>query len=282
MEVFQRIAPLREHLRAQRAEGKSIGFVPTMGYLHEGHMSLIRRAREESDCLVVSIFVNPTQFGPGEDLDTYPRDLERDLGMCREAGVDVVFAPPAEEMYPDGPPLTKVSVAKLSEGLCGAYRPVFFTGVATVVAKLFNIVLPDRAYFGEKDYQQLLVVRRMVRDLNFPLEIVACPTVREPDGLAMSSRNEYLSPEERKQATIISKALFEARERILAGERSAEAIRNFVRETIQTMPLANVQYVEVVHPDTLEPLAEITDGAVVAVAVFFGKARLIDNIVVRL
>ena len=281
MEVFERIAPLREFLTRRRQAGQSIGLVPTMGYFHEGHISLVRRAVDENDCAAVSIFVNPTQFGADEDLASYPRDLERDLRLCDEAGVAVVLTPPAEEMYPQGQPLTEVRVQKVSEGLCGAFRPVHFAGVATVVAKLFCIFQPDRAYFGEKDYQQLVVIRQMARDLNFPVQVVGCPTVREPDGLAMSSRNEYLSEEERQQAPVLSQALFSARGRILDGERSADVIRELVRRKIESAPLANVQYVEVVHPETLAPLTEIDEGAAIAVAVFFGKARLIDNVVVK-
>lgn len=282
MEVFQRIAALREFLAARRRTGQTIGLVPTMGYLHQGHMSLIRRAREENECAAVSIFVNPTQFGPDEDLATYPRDLQRDLRMCEKAGVDVVLTPSVEEMYPNGTPLTEVRVKQVSEGLCGKFRPVHFAGVATVVAKLFNIFQPDRAYFGEKDYQQLIVIRHMTRDLNFPIEIIGCPTVREPDGLAMSSRNEYLSEEERRQAVVLSQALFAARDRILAGERSAQAVETAARKQIESAPLARLQYLEVVHPDTLEPLMQIDEGAVVVAAVYFGKARLIDNVIVRL
>ncbi|MER3469694.1 MAG: pantoate--beta-alanine ligase [Thermoflexus sp.] len=253
------------------------GFVPTMGYLHEGHLSLIRRARAENDHVAVSIFVNPTQFGPHEDYNRYPRDLERDLRLLEPLQVDLVFVPSVEEMYPPGFQ-TWVIVEELSRPLEGASRPGHFRGVATVVAKLFNIVQPDRAYFGQKDAQQAVVIRRMVRDLNFPVEIVVCPTVREPDGLAMSSRNTYLSPQERQAATILFRALQAAKARYEAGERDGERLREAMREVLRGEPLARVDYVSVADPETLEELSRVEGPALLSLAVYIGNTRLIDNL----
>jgi pantoate--beta-alanine ligase len=277
MKIIESIRELREELKPLRS-GK-IGFVPTMGYLHEGHLSLVRRARRECDTVVMSVFVNPLQFGPNEDFDRYPRDLERDAGMAREAGVDFLFAPSVAEMYPDSP-RTKVTVSGLTERLCGASRPGHFDGVATVVTKLFNIVQPDRAYFGLKDAQQVAVIEQMVRDLNIPVEIVPCETVREADGLAMSSRNVYLSTEERKQATILYQALREAKVGLESGRfRTAEEVNRFVREKIMTQPLAEIDYVETLSYPRLEPPENLeSERIIVAVAVRFGKTRLIDNL----
>lgn len=279
--VFERIDALRSWLDPHRAAGRRIGLVPTMGYLHAGHASLIRRARQECDIVVVSVFVNPTQFGPGEDYDRYPRDLERDRALCEAEGADAVFAPPVGEMYPDGALCTRVTVAGVSEGLCGRSRPHHFAGVATVVTKLLNIVQPHRAYFGEKDYQQLAVIRTLVADLNLPIEIVGCPTVRETDGLAMSSRNSYLSPELRARAPAIYRALCAGRDAALAGECSAATIAECVRVALDQILDAAVEYVEVVDPQSLAPLQEVGGGAVIAVAVRLGDTRLIDNIAIE-
>lgn len=253
------------------------GFVPTMGYLHEGHLSLVRRARAENDRVAVSIFVNPTQFGPHEDYNRYPRDLERDLRLLEPLGVDLVFAPSVEEMYPPGFQ-TWVIVDEVSRPLEGAARPGHFRGVATVVTKLFNIIQPDRAYFGQKDAQQAVVIRQMVRDLNIPVEIVVCPTVREPDGLAMSSRNTYLSPEERQAATVLFRALQAAKAHYEKGERDAERLREVMREVIRAEPLARLDYVSVAHPETLQELSHVEGPALLSLAVYIGKTRLIDNI----
>ncbi|UCG38254.1 MAG: pantoate--beta-alanine ligase, partial [bacterium] len=276
MKIITTIDQMQEHSDRLIDQGDRIGFVPTMGFLHEGHLSLMRRAREENHALVVSIFVNPTQFGPGEDYDSYPRDLEGDASMCREVGCDVLFSPSAQEMYPEGS-LTTVSVTRLTEGLCGASRPGHFDGVSTVVNKLLNIVKPHRAYFGLKDYQQFKVISRMVRDLNMDVDIIGLPTVREPDGLAMSSRNAYLTGEERRSALALSRSLDLAREMFAGGVRDAAAIEAMVRETVQTEPFTRIDYVSVVDPEELTPLTVIADGALLALAVFVGDARLIDN-----
>ena len=259
-----------------RSEGKTIGFVPTMGYFHEGHLSLMRKARQECDVVVVSIYVNPLQFGPREDFNRYPRDIERDLKMAESVGVDIVFAPTDEEMYPEGYQ-TFVEVTELTRGLEGIHRPGHFRGVTTVVAKLFNIVLPHKAYFGEKDFQQLRVVQKMVRDLNFPVEIVPCPTVREEDGLAMSSRNTYLSPDERKAATILYRSLKAADELFKSGERNATRLKAKVWEVLATEPLVRPQYVEIVDVETLEPVYTVDRPSVILLAAFVGQARLIDE-----
>jgi pantoate--beta-alanine ligase len=274
------IGEVREATRAARRRGERIGLVPTMGALHEGHRSLLRTARAETDFVVVSIFVNPTQFGPGEDYRAYPRPLEADLAACREEDLDLVFAPSAEEMY-GADAATTVHVAGLTEKMCGRFRPGHFDGVTTVVAKLLNIVGPDVAYFGEKDAQQLAVVRRMVRDLNVPVEVRACPLVRAEDGLAVSSRNAYLSPQERDRARVLGRALSEAREAILAGERDAPRIAEAVRERIEKTEGMALQYVAVVDPDTLEDVETIGEKVLVAVAAEVGEARLIDNILLR-
>ena len=271
------IGELRDRLAEHRAAGRTVGFVPTMGYLHEGHASLMRAAREHDDVVVVSVFVNPLQFGEGEDLDTYPRDLERDARVAAAEGVDLLFVPPVEEMYPE-PVLTTVSVAKVSEPMEGAARPGHFDGVATVVAKLFNIVGPCRAYFGAKDFQQLAVVRRMVRDLSFPVEVVGCPTVREPDGLAMSSRNAYLTPEQREAAPVIYRALRAGAAAIAAGERDPQAVRELVAGIIEAEPLAELDYVEVVDADSLATPETLRGNLRLLAAVRFGRARLIDNV----
>jgi pantoate--beta-alanine ligase len=274
MRVVHTIAEARA---VRRALPGTWGFVPTMGYLHEGHLSLVRRARAENDRVAVSIFVNPTQFGPHEDYARYPRDLERDLRLLEPLGVDLVFVPSVEEMYPPGFQ-TWVIVEEVSRPLEGASRPGHFRGVATVVTKLFNILQPDRAYFGQKDAQQTVVIRRMVQDLNIPVEIVICPTVREPDGLAMSSRNTYLNPEERRAATALFRALQAAKARYEAGERDAERLREAMREVIRAEPLARIDYVSVAHPETLQELERVEGPALLSLAVYIGTTRLIDNL----
>jgi pantoate--beta-alanine ligase len=274
------IGDVQREVRKARGKGLRIGLVPTMGALHEGHASLIRAARAECDYVVVSLFVNPTQFGPGEDLARYPRPIENDLAVCRREGADLVFTPAAAEMYPEGF-ATTVRVAGLSEKMCGAFRPGHFDGVCTVVAKLLAIVQPDAAYFGEKDAQQLAIVRRMAADLDLPLEIRGCPLVREPDGLAMSSRNAYLGAEERQRALAISAALADARKAIESGERSAAAVAGRLRRRLQAATGVELQYVAVVDPDTLADLDRIAGQALVAVAAKVGATRLIDNVLLR-
>jgi pantoate--beta-alanine ligase len=280
MYVCTTIDALRGHLRSKP---RPVVFVPTMGALHSGHLSLVQAGRawaKGGGTVVVSIFVNPTQFAPHEDFDAYPRDLERDLALCREAGVDVVFAPPREVIYaPDAS--VRVLEDTLSRGLCGASRPHFFGGVCTVVAKLFHIVQADAAVFGEKDFQQLAVIRRMVRDFHWPIEILAGPIVRESDGLAMSSRNRYLDPESRRQAVVLSQSLEEACAALAAGERDPEVLRTLVENRIQTAIRARIDYVEIVDPDTLTSLPRIQSQVLIALAVFFGATRLIDNVCLR-
>jgi len=256
-----------------------VGFVPTMGYLHAGHLSLARRAKEECASVVASIFVNPTQFGPGEDLSKYPRDLARDLRLLESVGVDLVWTPTLEVMYPSGFQ-TWVTVDGLTKGLEGAMRPGHLRGVTTVVAKLFNAVQPRRAYFGQKDAQQAAVIRQMTKDLDFPIEIVVCPTVREADGLAMSSRNAYLNPEERKAATVLFRALGAAKAAYENGERRAETLRRIMTETINVEPLATLQYISCAEYDTLQELETVAGKALLSMAVFVGKTRLIDNFVI--
>jgi pantoate--beta-alanine ligase len=272
-----RVAELRTALDGERRVGRSVGFVPTMGYLHEGHMSLMVQARTTDDVVVASIFVNPLQFGPSEDLDSYPRDLDRDLEAAARAGVDLLFVPDVQEMYPE-PPLTRVEVADLSTRLEGASRPTHFAGVATVVAKLLNAVGPCRAYFGEKDFQQLVVIRRMVRDLSFPVEVVGCPTVRELDGLAKSSRNVYLSPEERAAAPVLYRALQSGKATILAGERDPAVVHDLVAGIVEAEPLAELDYVAVVDADSLTVPEPLGGRLRLLVAARFGRARLIDNV----
>ncbi|MBM3155654.1 MAG: pantoate--beta-alanine ligase [Chloroflexi bacterium] len=275
MRVVHTIAGMKEARHRLRG---SVGFVPTMGYLHEGHLELARRSRDENRYTVVSIFVNPTQFGPKEDFAKYPRDTERDLAMLKKEQVNIVFMPSAEEMYPPRYS-TWVDLEKVTERLEGTIRPGHFRGVATVVAKLFNIVEPTRAYFGQKDAQQLVVIKKMVADLNMNLEVIAVPTVREPDGLAMSSRNVYLNPQEREAALILSKSLSLARKLWSKGERNADIIRREMTSLIETEPLGTIDYVSVADAETLEELAKIDRPAVVSLAVKIGKTRLIDNIV---
>jgi pantoate--beta-alanine ligase len=277
VKTLHTIAELRPLLDGERAEGRSVGLVPTMGYLHDGHLALMRRARAETDVVVASIFVNPLQFGAGEDLEAYPRDLDRDGRLADAAGGDVLFVPSAAEMFPE-PVLTTVSVAQVSEPLEGAARPHHFDGVATVVAKLFAIVGTCRAYFGEKDFQQLAVVRRLARDLSLPVEVVGCPTVREHDGLAMSSRNSYLTPDEREAAPVVYRALRAGVAAILAGERDPAAARALMGQIIEAEPLARLDYAEVVDADSFRVPDPLAGNLRLLAAVRFGQARLIDNV----
>ena len=272
------IKEMKQVAKSLKQEGKSIGFVPTMGYLHRGHISLVECSKNDNDITVLSIFVNPTQFGKGEDFDKYPRDLERDLKIADDAGVDFVFAPDEKQMYPSDY-ATYVIQERLTDKLCGAFRPGHFKGVLTVVNKLFNIVQPDRAYFGEKDYQQLVVIKQMVKDFNMDVEIVGCPLVRESDGLAMSSRNKYLSEEERQAALSLSKALFLAKELFEKGETNPEKIKAEMKNLILQHPqVGQIQYIEIVHPKTLEPKEKVEKGDRILLAVYVGDTRLIDNI----
>lgn len=279
MEIAVTVKEVRNQVNEWRRQGMSVGLVPTMGYLHEGHKSLITRAVSENDKVVVSVFVNPMQFGPSEDLESYPRDMDRDVAVCEEAGAALVFHPQPSEMYHEGFS-SYIDMNTLTKGLCGKSRPIHFRGVCTVVAKLFNIVAPDRAYFGQKDAQQLAVVRHMADDLSYGIEIVGCPIVREEDGLAKSSRNTYLNSEERKAALILNKALSEGKKLINAGEKDADKVKNTISEIINTEPLARIDYVEVVSWDALEPIKEIDGQVLAAVAVFIGKTRLIDNFII--
>ena len=274
MKVTTTVLETRQLVKEWKKEGKSIGLVPTMGFLHEGHASLIARARKENDIVVVSDFVNPTQFGPNEDLEAYPRDFERDSALCESLGADLIFHPEPEEMYHD--PCAFVSIDTLSETLCGKTRPIHFKGVCTVVSKLFHIVAPDRAYFGQKDAQQLAIIKKMVLDLNFDLEVIGCPIVREEDGLAKSSRNTYLSQEERKAALCLSKAVKKGQELIQAG-CSAEDVLAPMRAIIEAEPLAKIDYVSMVDALTMQPVESVEKDVLVAMAVYVGKTRLIDN-----
>ena len=274
------VITLTDMYAARRSFPERVGLVPTMGYLHEGHLSLVRRARQDCDHVVVSISVNPAQFGPREDLSKYPRDLDRDLSLLEPLGVDLVWMPTDEIMYPPNYQ-TWVDVETITRHLEGAMRPGHFRGVTTVVAKLFNAVQPHKAYFGQKDAQQAAVIRQMTRDLSYPIEIVVCPIVREPDGLAMSSRNVYLDPEQRKAATVLSRALRAAQELFENGEGDAETLRGKMKEVLAREPLANVQYVSCADYDTLEELDTVTGKALLSMAVFVGKTRLIDNVILE-
>lgn len=278
MKIVHSVKEVRDIVKQWRKQGLSVGFVPTMGYLHDGHGSLVEMASKENHKVVVSIFVNPIQFGPKEDFSSYPRDLERDGKIVEAAGGDLIFNPSNEEMYL-GDFSTYVDMNGITEGLCGAKRPGHFRGVCTVVTKLFNIVLPDKAYFGEKDAQQLAVIKRMVRDLDIPVEIVPCPIVREIDGLAMSSRNTYLNTEERKAALVLSRSLNSTKEALYKGERSAEKIKAIINEILTSEPLARIDYVNVVDSLSLTEVATIDKSVLVAIAVFIGKTRLIDNFI---
>lgn len=276
----QRVDEVRNQIKKWKREGFTIGLVPTMGFLHEGHESLIKRAAEENDKVVVSVFVNPTQFGENEDLGSYPRDIKKDEILCKQAGANLIFNPePSGMYYKDAS--TIVNVGGLTEGLCGAKRPVHFGGVCLVVSKLFNIVTPDRAYFGQKDAQQLAVIKKMVEDLNFDIEIVGCPIVREFDGLAKSSRNTYLSLEERKAACILNKSLISAKKALNLGERKAARIKDIISEKLGSEVLAKIDYIEVVDSLTLKSVENIESSILVAIAVYIGKTRLIDNFTFR-
>lgn len=276
MKTAETIKEARKIIKQWRKEGLTVGLVPTMGFLHEGHESLMKRSLAENDRTVVSIFVNPMQFGKNEDLETYPRDFEKDSRICQNAGVNLVFHPDPEEMYPPQF-FTYTDMNILTESLCGKHRPGHFRGVCTVVSKLFHILSPDRAYFGQKDAQQLAIIKKMVCDLNFDLEVVGCPTVRETDGLAKSSRNTYLSPEERKEAAILHKALACVEKAVSEGEWDVAKLRHYMVQMIESQPLAEIDYVEFVDGETLQPLKEMKKPALAAVAVKFGKTRLIDN-----
>ncbi|SDC84828.1 MULTISPECIES: pantoate--beta-alanine ligase [unclassified Candidatus Frackibacter] len=280
MKIIKEIYKIREFIKEERAKGKEIGFVPTMGYLHKGHLALMETAKEENDIVVTSIFVNPTQFGPDEDYDEYPRDLKRDTELAAEVGVDLIFAPQPEEIYLSGA-ATTVSVEGLTDHLCGAHRPGHFDGVCTIVTKLFNIVNPNRAYFGQKDAQQVLVVKRMVKDLNFDIEIVTVPIIREDDGLAISSRNKYLDKEEREAALVLFKALELADDLINAGLRDANVIKEKLVEKIEAEPLAEIDYVGIVGQERLETLNRIEGKVLIALAVYIGETRLIDNLMLE-
>lgn len=277
MRVVESLPELRQ---ARLSLDGSLGLVPTMGFLHEGHLSLVRRARAENRQVAASIFVNPTQFGPAEDLSSYPRNLARDLALLQAEGVALVWTPTAADVYPPGFQ-TWVEVEEITRPLEGAHRPGHFRGVATVVAKLFNAFTPDRVYFGQKDAQQVAVIRRMALDLNFPLEVVVCPTVREPDGLALSSRNAYLSPAERAAATVLYRALGRAQGQFLAGERRGDALRQAMEAVLAEEPLAQPQYVSVADPDTLQELETVETGGLLSLAVRIGQTRLIDNLLLH-
>lgn len=275
MKIVSTIEEVRAQVREWKKEGKTVGFVPTMGYLHEGHASLMDAAGE-NDKVVVSIFVNPMQFGPNEDLASYPRDLEHDAKVCEAHGVDLIFHPTPEEMYEDNF-YSYVDMNVLTEELCGLSRPVHFRGVCTVVAKLFNIVTPDKAYFGQKDAQQLAVIKRMVKDLNMPLTIVGCPIIREEDGLAKSSRNTYLSPEERKAALVLSRSIFLGKKMVEQGEKDCKKIKEAMTAEIEKEPLAKIDYVKIVDLSTMQQVETTEHGVLAAIAVYIGKTRLIDN-----
>ena len=280
MQVITRIDELKKRIHDARVAGKTIGVVPTMGYLHEGHLTLMRQARSEQGFVIATLFVNPLQFGPTEDYAVYPRDLARDSKLAATTGIDVLFAPTVDEMYPagDGKTLTFVDVEKITATLCGASRPGHFRGVATVVTKLFNITEADVAYFGQKDAQQVTVIRQMVKDLNMNVRIVAVPIVREIDGLALSSRNQFLSPAERQAALVLSRSLRVAEEMLTGGVREASVLRNAVSDCLAQEALAVIDYIAIVDPQTLQPLSQISGSALVALAVRFGKTRLIDNL----
>ena len=276
MKVLKTVDEVKKLSNQWKKEGKTVGLVPTMGYLHEGHMSLIERCRKENDKVIVSIFVNPAQFGENEDLDAYPKDFQKDKTLCEKAGADLIFNPDTDEMYSNQ--RTYVNIDGLSDYLCGKSRPIHFRGVCTVVSKLFMITNPDNAYFGQKDAQQLAIIKKMVKDLNFDVNIVGCPIVREEDGLAKSSRNVYLNPEERKAALCLSKAI--AAGKLLANsETDADKVKNEMIKIIEAEPLAKIDYVEIVDNETMQPVSEIKDNTLAAMAVYIGKARLLDNFV---
>lgn len=277
MKIIRTVREMHAYSEEVRTSGKTLSLVPTMGFLHEGHLSLMREAKKRSDVLVVSIFVNPIQFGPGEDYEAYPRNFDRDREMVETVGTDCIYAPEVSEMYPEGYQTT-VQVDRVTQNLCGIARPTHFNGVTTVVTKLFNAVKPHTAIFGEKDFQQLMVIRRMVLDLNMDIAVIGMPIVRETDGLAMSSRNKYLTPAERTAALRLSQSLFEAKEMVLAGEKNADTLIDHVRRSIESTGMGRIDYVKICDTVTLEDCDKIDGGAVMALAVHFGKARLIDNI----
>ena len=280
MRICTTIDEMRAASRAARHEGKRLGLVPTMGALHEGHLSLVRAAKAKCDVVAVSIFVNPLQFGPTEDLAKYPRTFDHDRDLLEKGAIDILFAPTPEEMYPAGA-LTYVTVEGLSEKLCGRSRPGHFRGVTTVIAKLFHIVVPDVAFFGQKDAAQATIIRRMVQDLNMPVQIVVCPIVREPDGLAMSSRNAYLGQQERKSARVLNRSLTEVQNRFDRGERSTADLIRAGKQVLAQEPTVRLDYFEIVDPTTLDPIHEVAGSALVAIAAFVGKTRLIDNVLVK-
>jgi pantoate--beta-alanine ligase len=280
MEIIVQTKEMQRRAEQRRREGMIIAFVPTMGYLHEGHLSLMQEGRKRGDCLVASIFVNPTQFGPAEDYDRYPRDLKQDLKLIQRVGVDICFTPSVAEMYPDGFQ-TFVEVERVTQSLCGISRPHHFRGVTSVVAKLFNIVKPHLAFFGQKDYQQLIAIKRMVKDLNMDIEVVGMPTIREPDGLAMSSRNAFLNQKKRKEAARLYRSLVKGKELFAQGERSAATILQEVRRIIEEEKSADIDYVKICDAHTLEDIEEIKGEAIIALAVKMGKTRLIDNIILK-
>ncbi len=279
--IVETISALRNYLNEQRKQGRTIGFVPTMGYLHDGHLSLIRSAKADNDVVVVSDFVNPTQFAPNEDFDSYPRDIDRDEQLVMSAGADVVFYPSVEEMYPAGSSTFVETEGHITKVLCGASRPSHFRGVTTVVSMLFNIVQPDKAYFGQKDAQQAAVLIKMVRDLHMNLQIVVCPIVREADGLAMSSRNTYLSAEARQQAVVLNQALLKGKTLFESGEYNVQKLSEAISNKIKEMPLADIDYVSIYDYPSLETVENINEQALAAVAVRFGNTRLIDNIILK-
>ena len=281
MKIVKTIADVRKYVSDARSEGKSVGFVPTMGAMHVGHASLIDVAVKKCDYVVVSIFVNPTQFGPTEDLEKYPRNLDADAALCKEHGADLIFAPEVNQMYPDQL-ITWVDVENITATLCGSFRPGHFRGVTTVCAKLFNIVGPDFAFFGQKDAQQVVVIRQMVADLNMPLEIVTCPIIRDADGLATSSRNKYLSESERKDALLLSKSLFMCRDLYQQGTKQANKLISAIRNVLSESENVKIQYIEIVNPQNLTPVEQIDDTGLVAIAAHVGSTRLIDNILLGL
>ncbi len=276
MEVIHSLSKMRRYSKAKQQAGIVTGFVPTMGKFHAGHLSLMKKAKEEAAITVVSVFVNPIQFSPGEDYENYPRDPDGDKAMAKAAGVDVLFCPSAEELFPRGFS-AKIMLPGVSDKLCGLYRPIHFSGVATSITKLFNIVHPDKTYLGEKDYQQLLVIKQLVKDLNMDTEIVGCPTIREQDGLAMSSRNVYLKTEERESALSLNRSLSLAQSLVVSGERNTSVLKKQIQETICGKPYTKIQYISICNPETLEELEEIHDKALAVLAVWVGKVRLIDN-----
>ena len=276
MKILKTVHDVRELVNQWKKEGKTIGLVPTMGYLHEGHLSLIEKCKKENDKVIVSIFVNPTQFGENEDLTSYPKDIKRDSSLCENLGVDLIFNPDASEMYQDA--CTFVNIESLSNHLCGKSRPIHFRGVCTIVSKLFIIINPDNAYFGQKDAQQLAIIKKMVKDLNFDINIVGCPIVREEDGLAKSSRNVYLNPKERKAALCLSRAI-NVGKNLANTETNADKIKSEMRKIIEAEPLAKLDYIEIVDNDTMQPVSKMKENTLAAMAVFIGKTRLIDNFI---